>query len=197
MSDESTPDEVAPTEPSIRPKDYLSETDVPVGLRGTVHELYETVTSDGSEGGRYENVRLIFRVPPEYEAEGKYSHRAGWLVYRCGLTGNKFAVPKGALVPMLAADKPKSDGEGTWLKTPYVLHPDLMCNRPQLLEELAWEIDAKIFDLLYELCEQFNLLGALSEMEELPDSDADPYPKYRGERNGYEIVGDRRPACSE
>jgi hypothetical protein len=196
MSDESTPDEVAPTDPSIRPKDYMSEVDTPVGLHETVHELYETVTDDGSEGGRFENVRLIFRVPSEHDAAGSYSQRAGWLVYRCDLTSNKFAVPKGAPVPMLAADKPKSDGEKTWLKTPYVLHPDLLYNRPKLLEELARETDAKIFDLLYRLCEQFNLLGALSEMEELPGFNADTYPKYRGERKGYEIVGDFRPACS-
>ena len=100
-------------------------------------------------------------------------------------------------VPMLVADKPRSDGEKIWLKTPHVLHPDLMYDRPQLLEKLALKIDAEIFDLLYELCQQFNLLGALSEMEGLPGFDADPYPKYRGERKGYEIVGDYRPAYSE
>ena len=98
---------------------------------------------------------------------------------------------------MLVADKPRSDGEKIWLKTSHVLHPDLMYDRPQLLEKLALKIDAEIFDLLYELCQQFNLLGALSEMEGLPGFDADPYPKYRGERKGYEIVGDYRPAYSE
>jgi hypothetical protein len=195
MSDESTPDEVAPTKPSTRPKDYMSETDVSVELREKVYEGYETAS--GSGRSRLENVRLILRVPSNHKAEGKYSQRAGWLVYRCDLTRDNFAVPKDAPVPMLAADKPRSDAEKIWLKTPYVLHPDLMYDQPQLLEELVGKIDAKIFDLFYELCKQLDLLAALSEMKELPGSDANPYPKYRGERKGYEIADDYRPACSK
>lgn len=195
MSDESTPDEVAPTEPSTRLKDYIAEMDTPVELRDTVHELYEAV-DDNVEGGRYENVRIILRVAPNQEIVESYSPRSGWAVCRCDLTGDKFAVPRFAPVPMLVADNLRSDAEKTWLKTPYVLHPDLMYDKPQLLENLARKIDARIFDLLYKLCQKFNLLGALSGMEELPGFGACTYPRYSGERKGYEIVGDSRPSCS-
>ena len=194
MSDESTPDEVAPTEPSTRPKDYLSETDVPVGLRETVHELYETV-ADGSEGGRFENVRLAFRVPPGRKAEKNWSNRAGWLVYRCELTSGQFAVPEGAPVPVIAADEPKPSGDGTWLHR-RIVHPDLVYDHPQLLQKLVSALESEIFDLLHELCDAFNLLHALSQTDELPDSGADPYPKSRGGRRGYEAVGNIRPDCS-
>ena len=196
MSDESTPDEVAPTEPSSRLKDYLAEMNTPVDLRETVHELYETVTDDGSDCGRYENVRIALRVAPNEKIVESYSPRSGWVVCQCDLTIDKFAVPRLAPVPMLVADKRKPNRERVWLKTPYVLHPDLMCDEPLLFEVLAQEIDSKIFDLLFKLCQKFNLLGALSEMEGLPGSGACAYPRYRGERKGYEIVDDSRPACS-
>jgi hypothetical protein len=207
------------TQPSRCPKDYLSETGVPVGSRKTVHELYETVTDDGSEGGRFERVRLAFRVPLDHEAEGTYSRRSGWLVYRCDLTGNKFAVPRGAPVPVLAMDKPRPggtqpsgaqpggaqpNGDGTRLRA-RILHPDLTHDRPRLLRELARTLGSEIHDLLYQLCEAFNLLEALSRMEELPDSGvADPYPKQgdgrrkrEGGRSGYEDAGDSWPACTD
>jgi hypothetical protein len=195
MSDESTPDEVAPTEPSTRLKDYLAEMNTPVELRETVHELYEAV-DDGSEGGRYENVRIVPRVAPDAKIVESYSPRSGWAVFQCEFTLNKFAVPRLAPIPMLVADKRKPDTERIYLKTPYVLHPDLMYDEPLLFEVLAQEIDSKIFDLLFKLCNKFNLLGALSEMEGLPGSGACTYPRYSGERKGYEIVDDSRPACS-
>lgn len=185
------------TEPSVRPKDYLSEAGASVELRSDAHRLYEAVTDDGSEGGSYENVRLAFRVPPEHEAEGSWTKRTSWLVYRCDVTGSKFAVPKGAPVPVLAANEPKRSGEGAWLRTK-ILHPDLVYDRPQLLRELVRSLDGEILDLLHELCEAFNLLSALSEMDDLPDGGAaDPYPSCRGERRGYEAVGNFRPACSD
>jgi hypothetical protein len=195
MSDESTPDEVAPTEPSTRLKDYIAEMDTPVELRETVHELFEAV-DDHSEGGRYENARIILRVAPDEKIVGSYSPHSGWAVCQCDLTGDRFAVPRLAPIPMLVADKRKPNRERTYLRTPYVLHPDLMYDEPLLFEVLAQEIDSKIFDLLFKLCQKFNLLGALSEMEGLPGSGACTYPRYSGERKGYEIVDDSRPACS-
>jgi hypothetical protein len=195
MSDERAPDEVAPTEISTRMKDYIAEGDTPVELRETVHELYEAVTDDGS-GSRYENVRIMPRVAPNEKIVESYSPRSGWAVCQCDLTHDKFAVPRLAPVPMLVADKRKPNRERVWLKTPYVLHPDLMYDEPMLFEVLAQEIDSKIFDLLFKLRNKFNLLDALSEMENLPGSGACTYPRYKGERKGYEIVGDSRPSCS-
>jgi len=196
-NDPDTESNTQRTEPSVRPKDYLSEADAPIEHRSDVHRLYKAAAADGSDGGTLENMRLALRVPPGHEAEEGYSKRCGWLVYRCDVTGSKFAVPKGAPVPVLAADKPKSNGEGAWLRTK-ILHPDLVYDRPQLLRELVRSLDGEIFDLLHELCEAFNFLDALSQMEELPDGGAaDPYPSSRGERRGYEAVGNHRPACSD
>jgi hypothetical protein len=195
MSNVADEDDRERNQPSRRPEDYLSETSVPVGLRETVHELYETIAGDGSEGGRFENVRLAFRVPAKRKAEGTYSRRSGWLVYRCGLTGSPFAVPKEAPVPMLVMDKPRPGEDGTRLQAK-MIHPDLAHDRPQLLQELARTLDSEIHDLLYQLCDAFNLLEALSQLKRLPDCGvADPYPKRGGERSGYEDVEDFRPDC--
>lgn len=76
-------------------------------------------------------------------------------------------------------DKQKSSGDGTWLHTRLV-HPDLVYDHSQLLQELVSALDSEIFDFLYDLCDAFNLLHALSQMDELPESGADPYPSPVG-----------------
>jgi hypothetical protein len=182
-----------PTEPSTRPKDYVEKMGASLDLRETVHDLYEAV-SDCS-GGSIEGIRLGFWVPPEGRAKGHWKKRASWLLYRCELSQHKFAVPKNAPVPVLVMEKPKGDGNGTWSRRK-IIHPDLLHDRHQLLRELFEDIDSEIRELLYDLCEAFNLVQALSEADEIPSAGAsEAYPRCQDGRRGYEAVGRSRPMC--
>jgi hypothetical protein len=51
---------------------------------------------------------------------------------------------------------------------------------PQVLQELVSTLDSEVFDFLYDLCDAFILLHALSQMDEPPESGADPYPSPVG-----------------
>lgn len=200
MSNDPNPESSSqPTEASTRPKDYASEVDVDPQLRSDVHQLYTAVTADGSNEC-IENIRLTFRVPNKHASVGSWSERPSWLLYRCAVSGKRFAVPENAPVPVLAADKLRSNGDGSEdssrLRTK-IIHPGLVYDKPQLIRKLVWALDMKIRDLLYDLCEAFDHLNALAEMDELPDSGAaDPYPLCCGERRGYVAVDDRGSACS-
>lgn len=195
MSDDPKQDHNQSPKSSTRPKDYVSEISTPVGLRSDACALYGAVAED-FDGHPLENIRLTFRVPPEAKSEGCWKKRHGWVIYRCEVTGHRFAVPNEAPVPILAADRPRCDGEGTWLRSK-IIHPDLLYDRPRLLQMLARELDLEIHDLLHDLCEAFSYLGALSQMDKLPnDGVDDPYLMCRNGRRGYAAVGSSRPACS-
>ncbi len=192
MSDDPRQDQRQSAESSTRPKDHVSEISTPVGLCSDAHALYGAVAED-FDGRPLENIRLTFRVPPEHKSEGCWKKRRGWVIHCCEVTGHRFAVPSEAPVPILAADKPRCDGEGTWLRS-RIVHPDLLYDRPKLLRMLARELDLEIHDRLHDLCEAFSYLDALSRMDRLPDDGVDdPYLTCRNGRRGYAAVGSGRP----
>lgn len=183
-----------PTQPSTCPKAYVSEISTPVGLRSDAHALYEAVAEDFN-GRPLENLRLTFRVPPEHKASN-WKGRPGWSIYRCDVSGHEFGTPDGAPVPIIAADKPRCSAGDIWLKTK-IVHPDFLYDRAQLLRELARGLDLEVHDRLRDLCEAFDFLKALSQVDELPENGVDdPYLMCRDGRRGYAAVGSSRPGCS-
>lgn len=162
--------------------------------REVVQTLCEMVFGD--DGGRLENVRLAWEVPPA--AAGREGKRDGWRVYQCDVVGYEFSVPHGAPIPVILADHYDASDQYESTVARYV-HPDLVGERGRLNERFVESIWSEIRASVASLSTAFNLLHAIQELEDIPDgSSSSPYhPVSSDETVGYDVVGDERPSESD
>lgn len=143
--------------------EHIERLDVPLRARKDVQKLCTSVFGD--EGGRLENVRLQWDVPPP--DAGREAEREGWRVFECDVLGMSFSAPQDAPIPMLLAEH--YDAEGTYSDVLYrYVHPSLIGNSDLFVEHLVQSLRDQIHESLAALSTSFNLLAALQELETLP-----------------------------
>jgi len=139
----------------------------PEGLWEQLKNLYGQTLPEGQSGGmEVISIRLARQLPSALDTEGAWTNREGWVVCKCALTQNRFAVPDGEPVPILETEYRFDDGTESVFYRP--VHPELAANRAKLAERLVADLGRQTHDLLLDLISVAARLKALSGMDELP-----------------------------
>jgi hypothetical protein len=164
----------------------------PEDLWEQLKSLYAQTLPDGQSGGmEVTGIRLARQPPSALDTEGAWKNREGWVMCKCALTQDRFAVPDGEPVPIVEIEYRFEDGTESVFYRP--VHPELAADRSKLAERLVADLGRQTHESLLDLISVAARLKALSGMEELPTGPKDESDAERAGRCNYEPIGDTRP----